>query len=160
MIPNILGREKERRLSRIATRGVVQLFNAVRQQQSSIEKQLKEKKLTTSKREKILKSIDRKAFMDALSSSANITLSKDDSDGPIKTEVKVSFIYFSLFWVTKFKIEKFFVQDYWLVVLFQEEDTDHEENHEKSSWEVLRNDFMMGAKLKDWDKKGEDEMSE
>ncbi|KAL0269769.1 UNVERIFIED_CONTAM: hypothetical protein PYX00_007393 [Menopon gallinae] len=129
VIPSVLDREKERNLSKIATRGVVQLFNAVRQQQTSIEKQMKEKKLTESKREKILKSIDRKAFLDALSGTVNISLSKDAGDDVMKTEIK-------------------------------EEDTDNEENGEKPSWEVLRNDFMMGAKLKDWDKKGEEEMSE
>lgn len=30
---------------------------------------------------------------------------------------------------------------------------DEEEQEDNSKWDVLRNDFMMSAKLKDWDKK-------
>ncbi|KAJ8673443.1 hypothetical protein QAD02_004705 [Eretmocerus hayati] len=92
--PNVLDREREKRLQRIATNGVVQLFNAVRQQQKEIEEKLVEAGPLERKREKAMKNIDRRAFLDS------------------------------------------------------------------GIWNVLRDDFVMGAKLKDWNKESsEDESS-
>lgn len=47
-------------------RGVLQLFNAVRHQQIDIDKKLVEAGPLERKREKVLKDIDKKAFLDVL----------------------------------------------------------------------------------------------
>lgn len=116
--PNVLERNRERALSKIATKGVVQLFNAVRMQQKDIDKKLEEAGPLDVKRDKVLKNIDKSAFLkvlmgDKLSSS---TEQHQEAKGV-------------------------------------------ENNTEKSkpTWSVLRDDFMLGAKLKDWDKDLEQE---
>lgn len=64
--PTPLDREKERPLVKIATRGVVQLFNAVREQQKVISKKIEEVGSSETKKDKVLKSIDKRAFLDVL----------------------------------------------------------------------------------------------
>jgi len=59
--PSIEDRDRERRLNRIATRGMVQLFNAVRQHQQNLDSQVKEKK-----KDKLVKPLDKRAFLDIL----------------------------------------------------------------------------------------------
>lgn len=59
--PSIGDRDRERRLNRIATRGMVQLFNAVRQHQQNLDCQVKERK-----KDKLVKSLDKRAFLDIL----------------------------------------------------------------------------------------------
>lgn len=66
MKPNILEKDRERLLSKIATKGVVQLFNAVRNQQKTIEKQIESSGITESKKEKIMKKFDKRTFLDNL----------------------------------------------------------------------------------------------
>lgn len=90
MKPSALDREKERPLMKIATKGVVQLFNAVRQQQVSINKQIGQKGITETKKEKILKSIDKKAFLDVISKPVKIDDLNDTKEEPDDSmEVKV-----------------------------------------------------------------------
>lgn len=101
-------------LAKIATKGVVQLFNAVRMQQKDISKKLDEAGPLEVRKEKVLKSIDKRAFLDVLMGEKSQNV--DDN-----TEKSV-------------------------------------EKSETSTWSVLRDDFMMGAKLKDWDKEVEEEM--
>ncbi|XP_033216566.1 RRP15-like protein [Belonocnema kinseyi] len=113
--PSILDRERERTLQKIATKGVVQLFNAVRQQQMEIEKKLVEAGPVERKREKVLKNIDKRAFLDVLMGGTKSILVDE----------------------TKTKTEN--------------EKEEPEEG--KKVWKVLREDFVMGASLKDWDKK-------
>ena len=48
-------------------RGVIQLFNAVRQQQKSVNKTLKKAGKSERKREKLIGSIDKRKFLDGLS---------------------------------------------------------------------------------------------
>lgn len=69
--PSALDREKERPLARIATRGVVQLFNAVRQQQSIINSAVNKPGVTEVKKDKLLKTVDKKAFIDVLMGKKN-----------------------------------------------------------------------------------------
>ena len=64
--PNIMDRERERTLQKIATKGVVQLFNAVKQQQGEINKKLSEAGPLERKREQVLRSIDKTKFLDVL----------------------------------------------------------------------------------------------
>ncbi|KAJ3647622.1 hypothetical protein Zmor_019489 [Zophobas morio] len=112
--PNVLEKDRERTLAKIATRGVVQLFNAVKTQQKDISKKLEEAGPLEVRKEKVLKNIDKRAFLDVLMGGKSHT-----------------------------------------------EDTDKEKESVKggdSTWSVLRDDFMMGAKLKDWDREPEEEM--
>ena len=116
-------RASERRLAKVATRGVVQLFNAVREQQKSIKSQLDVAGKSTVKRDKVFKSIDKEGFLEVLSGNKRRL---DNAEGRGSAAVKVP----------KTEIK-------------------HEEEDE-SSWKILRDDFMMGAKMKDWDKDSDD----
>ncbi|XP_033324097.1 RRP15-like protein [Megalopta genalis] len=115
--PSITDRERERMLQKIATKGVVQLFNAVKQQQGEIKKKLAEAGPLERKREQVLKRIDKNSFLDVLmGGSKSISVDNDVKD--------------------------------------------EEQQKEKETWNVLRDDFVMGTKLKDWDRKNnEDEDS-
>ncbi|XP_044729799.1 RRP15-like protein [Chrysoperla carnea] len=122
--PDVLGRNREKTLQKIATRGVVQLFNAVRTQQKDIAVKLKEAGPLERKREKVLKNIDKRAFLDVLMGN-----SKSESvDNPVKSDEDE----------------------------IKDENNSDKRNQEKSktgsTWDVLRDDFGMGAKMKDWDK--------
>lgn len=76
-------------MSNLYYRGVVQLFNAVKQQQLDLDKKLSEAGPLERKREKVLKSIDKSAFLDGLmggSKSIPVTNTKTET----KTEAKPS----------------------------------------------------------------------
>lgn len=107
-------RETERVLQRIATRGVVQLFNAVRKHQTTINDKVKEVGGSDMKRAKFLLSVSKKDFIDVLR--------KTDGGSGVNS-----------------KTEKDAVVE------------------EKPAWSVLRDDFMMGATMKDWDKESDRE---
>ncbi|XP_076657013.1 RRP15-like protein isoform X1 [Halictus rubicundus] len=118
--PSITDRERERMLQKIATKGVVQLFNAVKQQQGEIKKKLAEAGPLERKREQVLKHIDKNSFLDVLmGGSKSIRVDND-----VKDEEQVN---------SKVK-EK-----------------------DKETWNVLRDDFVMGTKLKDWDRKNDED---
>lgn len=74
-------------------RGVVQLFNAVQQQQTEIDKKLRAAGPLERKREKVMKNIDKRAFLDVLMGGTKtiaveeITSEKKEED---KSEEKVS----------------------------------------------------------------------
>lgn len=115
--PSIIDREREKLLQKIATKGVVQLFNAVRQQQTETNQKLLNAGPLERKREQVLKNIDKRAFLDVLmGESQSISIDKN-------------------------------------IECQEEEKRDDKENKEDKIWSVLRDDFVMGAKLKDWDKK-------
>lgn len=69
----------------MAYRGVVQLFNAVRQQQKSLEGQLKEAGSSERKRDKVMKSLDKRAFIDILLGSSR----SEPVDSPVKLEAEI-----------------------------------------------------------------------
>ncbi|XP_076165340.1 RRP15-like protein isoform X2 [Ptiloglossa arizonensis] len=120
--PNIMDGERERILQKIATKGVVQLFNAVRQQQGEINEKLSEAGPLERKREQVLKNIDKNSFLDILMGGSKSVRVDDD----IKNE---------------------------------SQENEKNQKQEKGVWNVLRDDFVMGTKLKDWDRKSEDEDS-
>lgn len=120
--PTVLDKEREKILQKIATKGVVQLFNAVRQQQKDIDKRLEEAGPLERKREIVLKNIDKRAFLDVLMGGAKSV----SVDNPVKSETR-------------------------------EKDRQTDKGDNEKTWDVLRDDFMMGAKLKDWDKNIEDD---
>lgn len=110
--PTPLDRNRERTLTKLATKGVVQLFNAVRDQQKNIKTQLDQVGKSTRKREKIFQSLDKEGFMNSKKTKVGIT--QKLSETKTEPEVKV------------------------------EDDTE--------TWSVLKDNFMLGAKMKDWDK--------
>lgn len=121
--PSIMDRERERTLQKIATKGVIQLFNAVKQQQGEINKKLSEAGPLERKREQVLRSIDKTKFLDVLmGGSKSISVDND-----VKNE--------------------------------EQENEKLEKKKDKETWNVLREDFVMGTKLKDWDRKEQDEDS-
>ena len=103
----VLDRNKEKRLTRLATSGVVKLFNAVRGQQKTLKSELNRAGRSERKREKVFKSVDKDKFMDVLDKAK-----KSDNSNQEHEEVE----------------------------------------EEESSWKILRDDYMMGAKMKDWDR--------
>ncbi|KAK2815405.1 hypothetical protein Q5P01_025872 [Channa striata] len=112
-------RETERALQRIATRGVVQLFNAVRKHQKTMEDKVKEAGGSERKKAKILSSVSKKDFIDVLrrSEGGSGDLEKTKKNTTASAE-------------------------------------------EKPAWSVLRDDFMMGATMKDWDKDSDGEVAD
>merc|ERR1711874_448666 len=118
-MPDVKNRSTEKMLSKIATRGVVQLFNAVKDHQKSVKTQLTEAGKSFSKREKVYKNIDKDKFLDVLAGKTS-----NHAEPPAK----------------KPKQE---------IVKKEEEDED--------GWNILRDDFMMGAKMRDWDKESDEE---
>lgn len=68
MKPSVLDLDRERTFKKIATRGVVQLFNAVKTQQSDISRKLESTKLESKRDEIIRSSENKKKFLDNLMS--------------------------------------------------------------------------------------------
>ena len=118
-------RQKEKKLARIATRGVVQLFNAVREQQKTLKTQLDKAGLSTTKRDKVFKNLDKGAFLQVLSGKrpSTTTQSNENIDDVTKRP--------------KMEIKDEHVDD-------------------DGTWSVLKDNFMMGAKMRDWDKENSD----
>ncbi|XP_041353525.1 RRP15-like protein [Gigantopelta aegis] len=112
--PHPLDKDRERYLQRIATRGVVQLFNAVQRQQKLLGDKLVEAGASVRKQDKVMESMTKGKFLDLLKgTSASTSVIKVEQE-----EIK-------------------------------EEPVETEEN---DKWSILRDDFMMGANMKDWDK--------
>ncbi|NWR52330.1 RRP15 protein, partial [Regulus satrapa] len=113
-------REKERNLQRTATRGVVQLFNAVRTHQKEMEEKVKKVGGSERKRAKLMSSVSKRDFIDVLRNMEGAKGGKNPAGKATKSkqgEVK---------------------------------------SEEGPEWNILRDDFMMGASMKDWDKESDD----
>ncbi|XP_069787368.1 RRP15-like protein isoform X2 [Narcine bancroftii] len=63
-------RETERNLQRIATKGVVQLFNAVRKHQTAVDEKVKDVGMSERKRAKLLSSVSKRDFINMLRGSS------------------------------------------------------------------------------------------
>lgn len=85
--PNILEKDRERLLSKIATKGVVQLFNAVRNQQKTVEKELDRNDVSEVKKERIMKKFDKRTFLDTLMGKSK-SIVVDEAKSSLKDEVK------------------------------------------------------------------------
>ncbi|WAR18819.1 RRP15-like protein [Mya arenaria] len=110
--PDPLDREKERRLQKIATRGVVQLFNAVKKQQKTVEDEIQQVGGSERKRDKVMAGMTRDRFLNILQGTGK-TQHNTQNAKKVKTE-------------------------------------DNQASEKK--WSALRDDFMMGARMKDWDR--------
>uniref|UniRef100_A0A2K5CVF9 RRP15-like protein n=1 Tax=Aotus nancymaae TaxID=37293 RepID=A0A2K5CVF9_AOTNA len=112
-------KETERNLQRIATRGVVQLFNAVQKHQKNVDEKEKEAGISIRKRTKLISTVSKKDFISVLrgmDESTNETTSSKKKLKAKQTEAK---------------------------------------SGEGPGWTILRDDFMMGASMKDWDKESD-----
>ncbi|XP_051576620.1 RRP15-like protein [Myxocyprinus asiaticus] len=107
-------RDNERSLQRIATRGVVQLFNAVKKHQKSVDQKMKDVGGSERKKAKILSSVSKKDFIDVLRGANSPAIKKEKKE------------------TARMKVEN-------------------------PAWSVLRDDFMMSASMKDWDKETDEE---
>lgn len=144
-------RSKEKILGKLATKGVVQLFNAVRDQQKSIKTQLNTVGGSVRKREKVYKNIDRQSFLNVLTNQISVGDEKVTNSNQIL--VQKSNISTNLKSVKRPRMESRNNE------VKSEEDEIKEETLDiencsatESTWNVFRDDFMMGAKMKDWDK--------
>ncbi|KAI5706762.1 hypothetical protein M8J75_011101 [Diaphorina citri] len=126
--PSALEKDREKALSKIATRGVITLFNAVRQQQKTLTEKLNEAGSLEVKRDKAYKSVNKKEFLDTLAERAKC----ENVDNPVKSESDSD---------QEMAPNKISTQA----------------NKTGKTWDVLRNNFMMGASMKDWDKEDEEE---
>ncbi|XP_006890636.1 PREDICTED: RRP15-like protein [Elephantulus edwardii] len=112
-------KETERNLQRIATRGVVQLFNAVQKHQKKIDEKVKEAGSSMRKRAKLISTVSKKDFIGVLrgmDGSANEKTSAGKNSKAKQNE---------------------------------------EKSGDNPGWSILRDDFMMGASMKDWDKESD-----
>jgi len=121
-MPNVLERNAEKALARMATKGVVQLFNAVRDHQKDMKTRLKEAGGSFRKQEKVYKNMDKSSFVQMLTGKP-ISKSSEPLAKKSKTEVK---------------------------------DEEAQDDPSAPSWGILRDDYMLGAKMKDWDKQSDD----
>lgn len=137
VLPGAASLDQERKLQRIATRGVVELFNAVNKQQKEIEAKLDEAGGSERKKAKVLSTVNKGNFISLLKGnkkkSQQIGSQKqqegemhdddgDDDGGDDGGD--------------------------------DDDDGGHgdDDDDSKPSWNVLQKDYMMGSKLRDWDK--------
>ena len=145
--PNVIkDRANEKMLCKLATKGIVQLFNAVREQQKSIKSQLNAAGGSVRKREKVYKGMDRQSFINVLT---NKSPTEEGNTSIIsKTLKQKSSSSLNSHLSKKQKLQN-------TSNIKSEEDGIKEETldvEDGSTWNVFRDDFMMGAKMKDWDK--------
>lgn len=84
--PSMMDQAREKAFKKLATKGVVQLFNAVRTQQKDTSQKLQEAGRLDHKRDAVLNNINKKKFLDVLMGGKR---SKSEAlDNPIKDEIK------------------------------------------------------------------------
>merc|ERR1719423_243410 len=120
--PNVLERNAEKTLSKIATRGVVTFFNTVREHQKDMKTKLKEAGGSIRKQEKVYKNLDKNSFFQMLTGKS--VSQSEPSAKKVKIDVK----------------------------------DEENEDADKPSWNILRDDYMLGVKMKDWDKESDEEL--
>ncbi|XP_075145865.1 RRP15-like protein [Haematobia irritans] len=121
--------ERERALRKVATKGVVQLFNAVRIQQKDLQHQLEEAGPLDSRKEAVLNNINKRKFLDVLMGGKRAK--SEAVDNPVKNELKKE--------------------------QGDSSDDDYDNKKKKSEWNVLRDDFMTNKKNKHWDEEEEED---
>lgn len=82
--PTMMDRERERAFKKIATKGVVQLFNAVRTQQKDLVQKLDAAGRLDHKRDAVLNNINKRKFLDVLMGGARAK--SENVDHPVKDE--------------------------------------------------------------------------
>lgn len=84
--PSLMDREREKAFKKIATKGVVQLFNAVRVQQKDLEQKLDEVGPLDHRKDAVLNNINKKKFLDVLMGGKRAK--SELVDNPVKDEMK------------------------------------------------------------------------
>lgn len=124
--------ERERTLRKVATKGVVQLFNAVRMQQKELQQKLDDVGPLDSRKEAVLNNINKRKFLDVLMSGSRAK--SEAVDNSVKSEHKTE---------------------------HDSSDSDADDkSKKKSEWNVLREDFMTNKKVKHWDEEDSDDSSQ
>lgn len=82
--PGAMDRERERAFKRIATKGVVQLFNAVRAQQRDLVDRLEKAGPLDHKRDEVLNNVNKRQFLDMLMGGKRAK--SENVDNPVKDE--------------------------------------------------------------------------
>eukprot|EP00123_Amoebidium_parasiticum_P013242 comp21848_c0_seq1/m.31212 comp21848_c0_seq1/g.31212 ORF comp21848_c0_seq1/g.31212 comp21848_c0_seq1/m.31212 type:complete len:254 (-) comp21848_c0_seq1:160-921(-) len=127
VIPDVSTKNYERGLSKIATSGVVKLFNAVRKQQKQLEGELESVTLEAKKEKVTSQVLSKGSFLELLKKTPApaVTAPGGGATASFKFDIGGK--------------------------------TDEGDSKPKGSW--LKSDYMMGAKMKDWDKQedGEEE---
>lgn len=82
--PNAMDRERERAFKRIATKGVVQLFNAVRSQQRDLVHRLEKAGPLDHRRDEVLNNVNKRQFLDMLMGGKRAK--SENVDNPVKDE--------------------------------------------------------------------------
>lgn len=82
--PSLMDQDRERSLKRISTKGVVQLFNAVRTQQRDLVDRLDKAGPLDHKRDEVLNNINKRQFLDMLMGGKRAK--SENIDNPIKDE--------------------------------------------------------------------------
>ncbi|KAI6658571.1 RRP15-like protein [Oopsacas minuta] len=83
--PNILDTPRERKFQQLATKGVVQLFNAVSSEQKNMQKKLESVK-TDAKKTKLIKNFDKRGFLDSLLHENRGNSREEGFDSEMKSE--------------------------------------------------------------------------
>lgn len=82
--PSVMDRERERTFKRIATKGLVQLFNAVRSQQRDLVDKLDQAGPLDHRRDAVLNNINKREFLNVLMGGARAK--SENVDNPVKDE--------------------------------------------------------------------------
>ncbi|XP_043653349.1 RRP15-like protein [Drosophila teissieri] len=126
--PSFRDIERERTLRKVATRGVVQFFNAVRIQQKDLQQQLEDAGPLDSRQDAVLNNINKRKFLDVLMSGKRAKSTAVDN--AVKKEEQET---------------------------DDDDDDEGSSGKKKSEWSVLREDFMTNKKIKHWDEEDDDE---
>lgn len=131
-VPTFEGAELESKLRKVATRGVVKLFNAIKAHQKSISGSD-----TTTR--KATNEATKKKFMDSLKRKGGVKESTESVDRAEVSDSEESEVPASV--VRKSIVAK----------------SSAKKSSSTPSWEVLRDDYLLGAKMKDWNKESDEE---
>ncbi|KAL4238981.1 pre-60S ribosomal particles component [Mactra antiquata] len=133
--PDPLNRQKERNLQKVATRGVVQLFNAVRKQQKVVEEEIEMVGKSERKKDKVMEGMTKDKFLSILKGTANTNV----QNTPVEDKP-----------TDNGSAEQDDDDD-------DDDDDDYDDSINDKKWGALRDDYMMGAKIKDWGKQDSDD---
>lgn len=134
--PTLMDRERERAFKKIATKGVVQLFNAVRIQQRDLSEQLDKAGRLDHKRDAVLNNINKRKFLDVLMGGKRSR--SENVDNPVKTEADMK----------EEESDDDYGGDY-------DAEVYNDGLPKNSIWSVLKEDFLSNKKMSHWDKDDE-----
>ena len=120
--------------------------------------QMKESGSTESKKEKVVKSFTKGSFLDMLKGSTS-EKAKSEAKKP-KVCIVLNLDPSSIYSIKSVGITHYAYQNYLYIhvsdLSFQIKIENEENTDQKPGWSILRDDFMMGADMKDWDKQESD----